>query len=99
MPQAKKSSVATKHGTCFTLRRRPIGTGVAFGDQSREGERSGAGEAETAAYKPLIQRVMAGEVSLLLYEEPVGWAITRGTTGDESKFIPMTPTDLRLRIR
>jgi hypothetical protein len=49
-------------------------------------------------YKPLIQRVMAGEVSLLLNEEPVGWAITRGTTGDESKFIPMTPTDLRMRI-
>ena len=49
-------------------------------------------------YKPLIQRVMAGEVKLLLNEEPVGWAITRGTTGDESKFIPMTPTDLRMRI-
>ena len=49
-------------------------------------------------YKPLIQRVMAGDVSLLLNEEPVGWAITRGTTGDESKFIPMTPTDLRMRI-
>jgi len=49
-------------------------------------------------YKPLIQRVMAGEVSLLLSEEPVGWAITRGTTKGESKFIPMTPTDMRLRI-
>jgi hypothetical protein len=49
-------------------------------------------------YKPLIQRVMAGEVRLLLNEEPVGWAITRGTTGDDHKFIPMTPTDLRLRI-
>ena len=48
--------------------------------------------------KPLIQRVMAGEVSLLLTEEPVGWAITRGTTQGESKFIPMTPTDLRMRI-
>jgi hypothetical protein len=48
--------------------------------------------------KPLIQRVMAGEVSLLLTEEPVGWAITRGTTKGESKFIPMTPTDLRMRI-
>ena len=48
--------------------------------------------------KPLIQRVMAGEVSLLLTEEPVGWAITRGTTHGESKFIPMTPTDLRMRI-
>ncbi len=49
-------------------------------------------------YRPLIQRVMAGEVSLLLNEEPVGWAITRGTTKGESKFIPMTPTDLRMRI-
>ena len=49
-------------------------------------------------YKPLIDRVMAGEVDLLLCEEPVGWAITRGTTKGESKFIPMTPTDLRMRI-
>jgi hypothetical protein len=49
-------------------------------------------------YEPLIQRVMAGEVSLLLNEGPVGWAITRGTTKGESKFIPMTPTDLMMRI-
>jgi hypothetical protein len=49
-------------------------------------------------YEPLIQRVMAGERSLLLNEEPVGWAITRGTTKGQSKFIPMTPTDLRMRI-
>jgi hypothetical protein len=49
-------------------------------------------------FKPLIQRVMAGEVSLLLNEPPVGWAITRGTTGDESKFIPMTQTDVMMRI-
>ena len=49
-------------------------------------------------YKPLIQRVMAGETQLLLSEEPIGWAITRGTTGDESKFIPMTPTDLKMRV-
>jgi len=49
-------------------------------------------------YKPLIQRVMAGETGLLLSEEPIGWAITRGTTGDESKFIPMTPTDLQMRV-
>jgi hypothetical protein len=49
-------------------------------------------------FKPLIDRVMAGEVGLLLDQEPVGWAITRGTTGDESKFIPMTPTDLMMRI-
>lgn len=49
-------------------------------------------------YKPLIQRVMAGERQLLLNEEPVGWAITRGTTKGQSKFIPMTPTDLKMRI-
>jgi hypothetical protein len=49
-------------------------------------------------YKPLIDRVMAGEEDLLLKEEPVGWAITRGTTKGESKFIPMTATDLRQRI-
>lgn len=49
-------------------------------------------------YKPLIERVMAGEVSLLLHEEPIGWAITRGTTKGESKFIPMTLTDLRMRL-
>jgi hypothetical protein len=49
-------------------------------------------------YRPLIQRVMAGEVPLMLDEEPVGWAITRGTTEGESKFVPMTPTDLAQRI-
>jgi hypothetical protein len=49
-------------------------------------------------YKPLIERVMAGDVRQLLTEEPVGWAITRGTTKGESKFIPMTPTDLRMRV-
>ena len=49
-------------------------------------------------YKPLIERVMAGDVRLLLAEEPVGWAITRGTTKGESKFIPMTPSDLQMRI-
>jgi len=49
-------------------------------------------------YKPLIERVMAGEVGLLLNEEPVGWAITRGTTKGESKFVPMTPTDLAMRV-
>jgi len=49
-------------------------------------------------YKPLIDRVMAGEVDLLLKEEPVGWAITRGTSKGQSKFIPMTETDLRQRI-
>jgi hypothetical protein len=48
--------------------------------------------------KPLIDRVMAGEERLLLYEPPVGWAITRGTTKGEPKFIPMTATDLEMRV-
>jgi len=48
--------------------------------------------------KPLIERVMAGDVGVLLNEEPIGWAITRGTTKGESKFIPMTPTDLAMRV-
>jgi hypothetical protein len=49
-------------------------------------------------YKPLIKKVMTGETELLLNEDPIGWAITRGTTKGESKFIPMTPTDLEMRI-
>ena len=49
-------------------------------------------------YEPLVEQVMAGNVDVLLAEEPVGWAITRGTTKNKSKFIPMTPTDLRMRV-
>lgn len=49
-------------------------------------------------FKPLIKRVMAGEIELLLAEQPIGWAITRGTTAGESKYIPMTPTDLQMRV-
>jgi hypothetical protein len=49
-------------------------------------------------YRPLIEQVMAGDVRQLLAEEPVGWAITRGTTKGESKFVPMTPTDLQMRV-
>jgi len=49
-------------------------------------------------FKPLIDRVMAGETGLLLNEKPVGWAITRGTTRGDTKFIPMTPTDLNMRV-
>lgn len=49
-------------------------------------------------YKPLIQRVMEGDIHLLLDEPPVGWAITRGTTQGENKFIPMTPKDMRMRV-
>ncbi len=80
--------------------------------QTRYGREHGAAQIDTVAdyrrafpvatydedYEPLIRRVMAGEVDALLSEEPVGWAITRGTTGDESKFVPMTPTDLQMRV-
>jgi len=49
-------------------------------------------------YQPVIQRVMGGETELMLNEPPLGWAITRGTTKDESKFIPMTATDIEMRV-
>ena len=49
-------------------------------------------------FKPIIQQVMGGDLEVLLWEDPIGWAITRGTTKGESKFIPMTPTDLALRV-
>lgn len=49
-------------------------------------------------YKPLIDRVMADETHLLLDEEPLGWAITRGSTQNENKFIPMTPADMTMRV-
>jgi hypothetical protein len=49
-------------------------------------------------FKPYLDRVLAGETAALLPEEPIGWAITRGTTRDTSKFIPMTPTDLKMRV-
>lgn len=78
--------------------------------QTKYGEQHGAGGVKTVEqyrkafpiatydeFKPLIDRVMAGEEEVLLYEPPVGWAITRGTTKGESKFIPMTPTDLKAR--
>ncbi len=54
--------------------------------------------ADYEVYKPIIQQVMGGKIQALLWEEPAGWAITRGTTQGESKFIPMTPTDMSMRI-
>jgi hypothetical protein len=84
---------------------------MAIHGQTEYGRQHGAAQVQTVAdfraafpvmtyedYRPLIQRVMAGETGLLLDEEPVGWAITRGSTQGESKFIPMTPTDLRMRV-
>jgi hypothetical protein len=49
-------------------------------------------------YRPIIQKVMEGNSALLLDEPAVGWAITRGTTKGVNKFIPMTPTDLKMRV-
>jgi hypothetical protein len=49
-----------------------------------------------ADYEPLLRRVMGGDTHALLEAEPLGWAMTRGTTGD-SKYIPMTPRDLDQR--
>ena len=47
-------------------------------------------------YLPLIKRVMGGDTHALIEAEPLGWAMTRGTTGI-SKYIPMTPHDLEQR--
>jgi hypothetical protein len=49
-------------------------------------------------FQPWVKRVMNGDTGALLSEEPLGWAITRGTTQGDSKFIPMTPTDIKLRV-
>jgi hypothetical protein len=48
--------------------------------------------------KPTIDQVMQGDVETLLWEPPIAWAITRGTTKGTSKFIPMTATDLQMRV-
>jgi hypothetical protein len=71
-----------------------VGTGRRLAGADPDGPRDDSGpafEAELIAafwrgfpvmtyddYEPLIQAVMAGETRLLLSEEPVGWAITRG---------------------
>ena len=48
--------------------------------------------------KPWIERVIAGEVEALLPEPPVAWAMTRGTSRGISKRIPITETDLGIRV-
>jgi hypothetical protein len=48
--------------------------------------------------KPWIDCVIAGEVAALLPEPPVAWAMTRGTTRGTSKRIPITDTDLGIRV-
>jgi len=50
------------------------------------------------AIKPWIDRIIAGEVEALLPEPPVAWAMTRGTTRGTSKCIPITDTDLGIRV-
>lgn len=47
--------------------------------------------------KPHIDMVMSGDFQALLAEPPIEWAMTRGTTG-QSKYIPLTATDLDQRV-
>jgi len=47
---------------------------------------------------PWIDRVVAGEAGALLPEPPVAWAMTRGTTRGTPKRIPITETDLGIRV-
>jgi hypothetical protein len=49
--------------------------------------------------QPYLQRVKEGEYSALLPEPPLLWALTRGTTSGQSKFIPYTETDLEERTK
>ena len=48
--------------------------------------------------KPWIDRVVAGDAEALLPEAPVAWAMTRGTTRGSTKRIPITETDLGIRV-
>jgi hypothetical protein len=48
--------------------------------------------------KPWIDRVVTGETEALLPEPPVAWAMTRGTTRGVPKRIPVTETDLGIRV-
>jgi hypothetical protein len=50
------------------------------------------------ALKPWIERVIGGEIEALLPEPPVAWAMTRGTTRGTPKRIPITETDLGIRV-
>ncbi len=48
--------------------------------------------------RPWIDRVVAGEVGALLPEPPIAWAMTRGTTRGTPKRIPITESDLGIRV-
>ena len=47
---------------------------------------------------PWIERIVAGEFNAMLPEPPVAWAMTRGTTRGTPKRIPITQTDLGIRV-
>jgi hypothetical protein len=47
-------------------------------------------------FKPLVDKVLAGDTNVLLHEELVAVGLTRGSTTGVSKLIPITPTDLKL---
>lgn len=48
--------------------------------------------------KPWLDHVVAGKSEALLPEPPVAWAMTRGTTRGTPKRIPITSTDLGIRV-
>jgi len=48
--------------------------------------------------RPLIDRVAGGERRALLPEPPIAFAMTRGTTRGVPKRIPITETDLSIRV-
>ena len=50
------------------------------------------------ALQPWVDRVLGGQIDALLPEPPVAWAMTRGTTRGTPKRIPITPTDLGIRV-
>ena len=49
-------------------------------------------------FVPILERVWGGEIDALLYEMPLGIALTRGTMAGASKLIPMTPDDIKDRV-
>ncbi|MFN2228084.1 MAG: GH3 auxin-responsive promoter family protein [Anaerolineae bacterium] len=80
--------------------------GLAEGAAKAEGQRAALFDAYRHAFpittydqiKPWIDRVAAGEFDALLPEPPVAWAMTRGTTRGVPKRIPITETDLGIRV-
>ena len=52
-----------------------------------------------AELQPVLQRVKTGDTGAFLSEPVLAWAMTRGTTGNESKYIPVTASDIAARER